>query len=68
VDFAFAAIVASDEFDRQDGEPLPLAWKWIHNPHDRYCMKDGDCAGVIALQRRHGFAGVKMEGESQFTV
>ncbi len=25
-------------------------------------MKDGDCAGLIALQRIYGFAGVKMEG------
>lgn len=27
-------------------------------------MKDGDCAGLIALQRRYGFVGVKMEGDS----
>jgi beta-xylosidase len=28
-----SGIVASDEFDRQPGEPdLPLAWQWNHNP------------------------------------
>jgi len=31
-------------------------------------MKDGDCAGLIALQRRYGFVGVKMEGDSQSIV
>ncbi len=100
-------IVASDEFDRQPGEPLPLAWQWNHNPDPRFWsiserdghlrlttgrvdndvlqarnmltqrtfgpvssaatkievggMKDGDCAGLIALQRRYGFVGVRME-------
>ncbi|WP_082567638.1 glycoside hydrolase 43 family protein [Pelomonas sp. Root1217] len=32
-----SGIVASDEFDRQPGDPaLPLAWQWNHNPkpHD----------------------------------
>ena len=98
-----ANIMASDEFDRQPGEPLPLAWQWNHNPDNRFwsigkrdghlrlttgrvdsdvlgarnmltqrtfgpvCsattkvdvthMKDGDCAGMIALQRRYGFVG-----------
>lgn len=29
-------IVASDEFDRQPGDPaLPLAWQWNHNPKPR---------------------------------
>ncbi len=102
-----ANIVASDEFDRTPGEPLPLAWQWNHNPDNRFWsvgarkgwlrlttgrvdtdvlnarntltqrtfgpvssaavkidvshMKDGDCAGLIALQRRYGFAGVRME-------
>ena len=100
-------IVASDEFNRQPGEPLPLAWQWNHNPDSRYWsigersgylrlttgrvdkdvlgarnmltqrtfgpvssattkievghMNDGDCAGLIALQRRYGFVGVRME-------
>ncbi len=104
-------IVASDEFDRQPGEPLPLAWQWNHNPDNRYwsvgqrrghlrlttgrvdtdvlqtrntltqrtfgplCsattkidvshMKDGDYAGLIALQRRYGSVCVKMEGDSK---
>jgi beta-xylosidase len=31
-------------------------------------MKDGDCAGLIALQRRYGFVGVKMEGDSKSIV
>jgi beta-xylosidase len=31
-------------------------------------MKDGDCAGLIALQKRYGFVGVKMEGESKSIV
>ena len=107
-------IVASDEFSRQPGEPLPLAWQWNHNPDNRFWsigersghlrmttgrvdndvlgarnmltqrtfgpvssattrievsqMKDGDCAGLIALQRRYGFVGVKMEGDSKSIV
>jgi beta-xylosidase len=109
-----ANIVASDEFDRQPGEPLPLAWQWNHNPDSRFwsigardgylrlttgrvdsdvlgarnmltqrtfgpvCsataktdvtqMKDGDYAGMIALQRRYGFVGVKMENGSKSIV
>ena len=31
-------------------------------------MKDGDCAGLIVLQRRYGFVGVKMEGGSRSIV
>ncbi|MBE0538044.1 MAG: glycoside hydrolase 43 family protein [Phycisphaerae bacterium] len=31
-------------------------------------MKDGDCAGLIALQRKYGFVGVKMEGGSKSIV
>jgi beta-xylosidase len=107
-------IVASDEFNRKPGEPLPLAWQWNHNPDNRYwsigarsgylrlttgrvdsevlharntltqrtfgpvCsaatkievahMKDGDCAGLIALQKKYGFISVKMEGESKSIV
>ncbi len=107
-------IVASDEFDRQPGGPLPLAWQWNHNPDNRFWsigqrsgylrltagrvdkdvlgarnmltqrtfgpvssattkiditnMKDGDCAGFIALQRRYGFIGVKMEDGSKSIV
>lgn len=107
-------LVASDEFNRQPGEPLPLAWQWNHNPDHRYWsigersgylrlttgrvdsdvlqarnmltqrtfgpassattklevgnMKDGDRAGLIALQRRYGFVGVKMEGGSKSIV
>jgi beta-xylosidase len=31
-----SGIVASDEFDRQPGDPdLPLAWQWNHNPMPR---------------------------------
>ncbi len=109
-----ANIVASDEFDRRPGEPLPLAWQWNHNPDNlRWSiggrtgylrlttgrvdsdvlqarntltqrtfgpvssastrievgnMKDGDCAGLIALQRRYGFVGVRMEGNSKSIV
>ncbi len=109
-----ANIVTSDEFNREPGEPLPLAWQWNHNPDNRYWsigqrsgylrlttgrvdsrvvqarntltqrtfgpvssattkievaqMKDGDCAGLIALQRRYGFVGVKMEGGSKSVV
>lgn len=107
-------IVASDEFDRAPGEPLPLAWQWNHNPDNRFWsigqrkghlrlttgrvdsdvlqarnmltqrtfgpvssastkldvsnMKDGDCAGLIALQRQYGFVGVKREGDSKSIV
>jgi len=107
-------IVASDEFNRKSGEPLPLVWQWNHNPDHRYwsigqrsgylrlttgrvdgdvlktrntltqrtfgpaCsavtkievdnMKDGDCAGLIALQKKYGFVGVKMEGSSKSIV
>ncbi|MHC4567361.1 MAG: glycoside hydrolase family 43 protein [Planctomycetota bacterium] len=107
-------IVASDEFNRRPGEPLPVAWQWNHNPDNRFWsigersgylrlttgrvdndvlgarnmltqrtfgpvssattkievsqMKDGDCAGLIALQRRYGFVGVKMEGDSKSIV
>jgi beta-xylosidase len=106
--------VASDEFNRRPGEPLPVAWQWNHNPDNRFWsigersgylrlttgrvdndvlgarnmltqrtfgpvssattkievsqMKDGDCAGLIALQRRYGFVGVKMEGDSKSIV
>ena len=105
--FLDSNIVASDEFDRESGQTLPLAWQWNHNPDDRFwsigqreghlrlttgrvdsdvlsarnmltqrtfgpvCsattkidithMKDGDCAGMIVLQRRYGLVGVKME-------
>ncbi len=31
-------------------------------------MKDGDCAGLIALQRRYGFVGVKRQGDSKSIV
>lgn len=107
-------IVASDEFNRRLGEPLPLAWQWNHNPDNRHWsigersgylrlttgrvdkdvlgarniltqrtsgpvssavtkgevahMKDGDCAGLIALQRRYGFVGVKMEGDGKSII
>lgn len=103
-----ANIVASDEFDRRPGQPLPLAWQWNHNPDNRFWtigeregflrlttgrvdqdilqarntltqrtfgpvssattrmevgnMKDGDHAGMIALQRRYGHVGVRMDG------
>jgi beta-xylosidase len=107
-------IVTSDEFNRQPGEALPLAWQWNHNPDNRFWsigersghlrlttgrldenvlsarnmltqrtfgpvssaaikidvanMKDGDCAGLIALQRRYGFVGVTMEGKNKAIV
>jgi beta-xylosidase len=107
-------LVASDEFNRNRGEPLPLAWQWNHNPDNRYWsigersgylrlttgrvdrgvlqarntltqrtfgpvssattrievanMKDGDCAGLIALQRRYGFVGVKRQGDGKSIV
>jgi beta-xylosidase len=107
-------IVASDEFNRKNGEPLPLAWQWNHNPDnsnwsigeregylrittgridkdvlsakniltqrtfgpvssantkiDVANMKDGDYAGLIALQRRFGFVGVKMENGTKSIV
>jgi beta-xylosidase len=109
-----ANIVASDEFNRKPGEPLPLAWQWNHNPDNRFWsigersgylrlttgrvdndvlearnmltqrtfgpvsaattkidvtqMKDGDCAGLIALQRRYGFAAVKMKAGNKSIV
>jgi beta-xylosidase len=31
-------------------------------------MKDGDCAGLIALQKKYGFVGVKREGDSNSIV
>lgn len=31
-------------------------------------MKDGDCAGLIALQKGYGFVGVKMEGKTKSIV
>ncbi len=109
-----ANIVASDEFNRKLGEPLPLAWQWNHNPDSRYWsigersgylrlttgrvdrevvqarntltqrtfgpvssattkievgnMKDGDCTGLIALQKKYGFVGVKMVEDSKSIV
>lgn len=109
-----ANLIASDEFDRKSGEPLPLAWQWNHNPDNRHWsigereghlrlttgrvdgdilqsrnmltqrafgpvssattkidlsgMKDGDSAGLIALQRRYGFVGVKQEGDNKSIV
>ena len=31
-------------------------------------MKDGDCAGMIALQKKYGFVGVKTEGQQKSIV
>jgi Beta-xylosidase len=31
-------------------------------------MKDGDCAGLIALQKKYGFVGVKMNGSAKSIV
>ena len=31
-------------------------------------MKEGDCAGLIALQKRYGFVGVKMENDQKSIV
>lgn len=104
-------IVASDEFNRKPGDPLPMAWQWNHNPDNRFwsigertghlrlitgrvdnnvlrarntltqrtfgpvscattkidvaCMKDGDYAGLIALQRKYGSICIKMEGDNK---
>ena len=110
-----AGIVASDEFNREPGQPaLPLAWQWNHNPDNQYwsltqrpgflrltagrldadllsarnsltqrtfgpeCsgtvaldvsgMKDGDFAGLAALQKKYGFVGVKRVGNAKFLV
>jgi beta-xylosidase len=109
-----ANIVASDEFNRKLGEPLPLAWQWNHNHDNRYWsigersgylrlttgrvdrevvqarntltqrtfgpvssattkievgnMKDGDYTGLIALQKKYGFVGVKMVEDSKSIV
>lgn len=35
---------------------------------DTSLMKDGDCAGLIALQKNYGFVGVKVVGDDQFLV
>ena len=110
----FGNIVASDEFNRKPGVPLPLAWQWNHNPDNRFWsigqrsgylrlttgrmdkdvlgarnmltqrtfgpvssaatkievaqMKDGDYAGLITLQKRYGFVGVKTEGDSKSII
>ena len=107
-------IVASDDFDREYNEPMPLAWQWNHNSVDSdwsltqrkgylrlttgrvdtdmlqtrnmltqrtfgpvssastmidiSSMKDGDYAGMIALQKKYGFVGVKKEGQSKSLV
>jgi beta-xylosidase len=107
-------LVASDEFDRQPGEPLPLAWQWNHNPDNSNWsvgqrsgylrlttgrvdadvlqarntltqrtfgpvssattkieidnMKDGDFAGMVALQKKYGCVGVKMHGQGKSIV
>ena len=31
-------------------------------------MQDGDCAGLIALQRRYGFVGVRLDSDSKSVV
>ncbi len=108
-------IVASDEFERNPGDPkLTLAWQWNHNPDndhwdvfqnpgrlrittgrvdqdvlgarntltqrtfgpagssttciDTSHMKDGDIAGLIALQNKYGYVGVKMENGQRSIV
>ena len=110
-----SGIVASDEFDRQPGQPvLPLAWQWNHNPDNAHwsltarpgwlrlttgrvdanfldarntltqrtfgpeCsgtialdvtnMKNGDFAGLGVLQKKYGFVGVKMAGDTKSIV
>ena len=110
-----AGIVASDEFDREAGDPdFSLAWQWNHNPDPAFWsltqrpgflrlsngrldedvlqtrntltqrafgpqstaevaletsgMKDGDMAGLIALQLNYGFVGVKKEGGQTYLV
>lgn len=108
-------IVASDEFNRKNGEPLlPLVWQWNHNPDNKYWsvnerpgflrittsrldtnilmarnmltqrtigpmssstisidisnMKAGDQAGLILLQRKFGWVGVKNNGSKKTVV
>jgi beta-xylosidase len=108
-------LVASDEFDRKDGEAaLPLVWQWNHNPDntlwsvkeregflrlktgridtdflqarntltqrtigptssahvalDVSKMKDGDYAGLSALQKEYGLVGVKVENGKKSIV
>ncbi|MDQ8203211.1 glycoside hydrolase 43 family protein [Pelagicoccus sp. SDUM812003] len=109
-----ANIVASDEFNRKEGSPLPLAWQWNHNPvasdwsigtrkgHLRIAtgrvdesvlqtrnmltqrtfgpissamtkldvggMKNGDVAGLIALQRHYGYVGVRQTADERSLV
>jgi beta-xylosidase len=106
-------IVASDEFDYKEGEPLKLAWQWNHNPdNDNWSvtdrpgyyrittarvdsevtqskniltqrtfgpvssantkvdvshLKDGDYAGLIALQKQYGFVAVR-QGEGKRAI
>lgn len=106
-----SGIVTSDDFD---GDKLPLAWQWNHNPDNRYWslteregflrltngriddnveqtrntltqrtfgpvssastllevkgMKEGDVAGLVALQKRYGFVGVKMEDNTKSII
>ena len=31
-------------------------------------MKDGDVAGLVALQKQHGFVGIKMEGNKKYII
>lgn len=103
-----ANLVASDEFARPPGAPLPLAWQWNHNPDGRYwsigereghlrltngrvdgdilqsrnmltqrtfgptsaavvkvdvgALKDGDTAGLIALQKKYGYVAARASG------
>jgi beta-xylosidase len=47
-DQGLANIVASDEFDRRPGEPLPLAWQWNHNPDPRF-WSIGERAGFLRI-------------------
>ncbi len=108
-------IVASDEFNRKQGEAaLPLVWQWNHNPDNKHwsltqrpgylrittgrvdssillarntltqrtfgpacsgetmvdvaAMKDGDCAGLLLLQRKYGWVGVKAEAGKKTIV
>ncbi len=102
-------LVASDEFNRESGEPLPLAWQWNHNPDAEHWsigerkgylrlstgrvdddvlqsrnmltqrtfgptssavtkvdiskLQQGDTAGLIALQRKYGYVGVRKTSE-----
>jgi beta-xylosidase len=47
-------IVASDEFERREGErPLPLVWQWNHNP-DKQVLVYHYAPGLFKINSRKG--------------